>query len=461
MKARLLAWSVLLLCLLVVLSGCAVTSVPAAPAAEEMSEDMSDQDMDDMSMWADVDPSGKTVTFWYQHSGSREEALQEIIADFNANNEYGITVEGSNQGGYGDIFSKMLNVVGTEDVPNLVVAYQNQSATYQLGDGLVDMNSLVSDPKWGLSEEEQADFFPGFYNADIFPSFGNARLGFPPNRSMEMLYYNIDWLAELGYDAPPTTPEEFVEMACRAVDEGFSGAIGDEGSLGYQFGFDASTIASLTFAFGGNIFDYDSVAYTYDDPATIEAMNMIQGLFDQGCASTITERFGDQISFANGKLLFFIDSSSGLPFVAAGVNDAAAFDWSVAPLPRRTEDPVMNVYGASVSMGRSTPERELATWIFIKYYTSPAAQAQWARASNYFPVRQSVADGLAEYFEENPAYKTAFELLPYGTTEPPVPGYDFVRDRVQEVMAAIADGADVASILAELTVEANEILADQ
>ena len=110
MKARLLAWSVLLLCLLVVLSGCAVTSVPAAPAAEEMSEDMSDQDMDDMSMWADVDPSGQTVTFWYQHSGSREEALQEIIADFNANNEYGITVEGSNQGGYGDIFSKMLNV---------------------------------------------------------------------------------------------------------------------------------------------------------------------------------------------------------------------------------------------------------------------------------------------------------------------------------------------------------------
>ena len=121
----------------------------------------------------------------------------------------------------------------------------------------------------------------------------------------------------------------------------------------------------------------------------------------------------------------------------------------------------MNIYGASVSMGRSTPEKELATWLFIKHYTSPNVQAKWARASNYFPVRQSVADGLGTYFEENPAYQTAFELLPYGTTEPPVPGYDFVRDRVQEVMAAIADGADVATSLAELTVEANEILADQ
>ena len=47
MKARLLVWSALLLCLLVVLSGCAVTSVPAPAAAEEVSEDVSDEGMDD------------------------------------------------------------------------------------------------------------------------------------------------------------------------------------------------------------------------------------------------------------------------------------------------------------------------------------------------------------------------------------------------------------------------------
>ena len=121
----------------------------------------------------------------------------------------------------------------------------------------------------------------------------------------------------------------------------------------------------------------------------------------------------------------------------------------------------MNIYGASVSIPKTTPERELAAWLFVKYFTSPEVQAKWAKVSNYFPVRKSVAEGLAEYFKENPAYKTAFDLLPYGKFEPPVPGYDFVRDKVGDAMAAIANGADVKSTLDQLTKEANDILADQ
>src|SRR5690606_10666228 len=147
--------------------------------------------------WDSVDPSGQTVTFWHQHTQERETALQEIIAVFNETNEYEITVVAEYQGGYGDIFQKMLALLGTSDTPNIVVAYQKQAATYQLVDGLVGLNRLVESERWGLSEEDIADFFPGFWNSDVFPSFDDTRLGIAPNRSMEMLYYNIDWLAEL------------------------------------------------------------------------------------------------------------------------------------------------------------------------------------------------------------------------------------------------------------------------
>ena len=184
------------------------------------------------------------------------------------------------QGGYGDIFNKMLNVVGTEEAPNLVVAYQNQAATYQLADALLDMNSLVESETWGIAEEDMADFFPGFINSDVFPSFDGARLGFPPNRSMEVLYYNADWLAELGFDGPPTTAEEFKEMACAAVEQPFSGAVGDAPSMGYQLSVDASRFASWTFAFGGDVFDYDANEYSYNNEAAVEAMTFIQDLFD-------------------------------------------------------------------------------------------------------------------------------------------------------------------------------------
>ena len=410
--------------------------------------------------WKDVDPSGQTVTFWHQHSRAREEALMEIVQAFNDTNEYGITVEAEYQGGYGDIFNKMLGVMNTPDAPDLVVAYQNQAATYQLGDALLDMTSLVNSPKWGMDEATQADFFPGFWNADIFPTFGGARLGIPPNRSMEVLYYNTDWLKELGYDAPPATPEEFKEMACKAAAQPFSGATG-EGSMGYQLSLDASRFASWTFAQGGNVFDYDAGQYSYNNDGAVAAMTFLQGLFNDGCATIVAERYGDQSDFGAGKLLFTVGSSSGLPYYGDAVGEGANFAWSVAPIPFTTGDPVQNIYGASVSIPATTPEREVAAFQFLKYYTSPEVQAKWAQASNYFPVRASVAEGMADYFAANPAYKTAWDLLPFGTTEPPVPGYDFVRDMVEESMAAIAGGADVQETLNTLTEDANANLAEQ
>ncbi|MCD6290991.1 MAG: ABC transporter substrate-binding protein [Anaerolineae bacterium] len=410
--------------------------------------------------WEEVDPSGQSIVFWHQHSRQREKALQEIVQKFNETNEYGITVSAEYQGSYGDIFNKMLAVLNTEDAPDLVVAYQNQAATYQLADALIDMNPLVNSPKWGLTDAEKADFFPAFFKQDVFPTFGNARLGFPPNRSMEVMYYNADWLKELGYDGPPTTPAEFKEMACKAAKQPFSKAT-SEGSMGYELSIDASRFASWTFAFGGDVFDYEHNRYSYNNEAAVAAMSFIQDLFKSGCATIVTERYGDQTDFGAGRLLFTVGSSSGLPYYRAAVDKGAQFNWSVAAIPHTTTEPVMNIYGASVSIPKTTPERELAAWLFVKYFTSPEVQAKWAKVSNYFPVRKSVAEGLAEYFKENPAYKTAFDLLPYGKFEPPVPGYDFVRDKVGDAMAAIANGADVKSTLDQLTKEANDILADQ
>jgi multiple sugar transport system substrate-binding protein/sn-glycerol 3-phosphate transport system substrate-binding protein len=411
--------------------------------------------------WDDVEPASE-ITFWHQHSGDREAELLAIVDEFNSTNEYGITLTAEYAGGYGDIFTKMLPILNTEEVPDLVVGYQNQTATYQLADAMWDLNEIIDNPTWGMPEEDQEDFFPGFFAQDVFPSFDDARLGLPPNRSMEVLYYNMDWLNELGYDAPPATPEEFKEMACAAVENPFSGATA-EGSMGYQLSVDASRFASWTFAFGGNVFDYEANEYDYDNAAAVEAMEFLQGLFADGCATIVTERYGDQTDFGAGRLLFTVGSSSGLPYYQSAVDEGAAFNWSVAAIPHTTAEPVQNVYGASVGIPKSTPERQLAAWIFLKFYTQPDMQAQWAKASNYFPTRASVADEMTDYFEANPAYATAFDLLPYGIFEPPVPGYDFVRDESEAVMAGIVDDPtlDVATALATLNETANGILSEQ
>ncbi len=408
---------------------------------------------------AGVDPSGQTIQWWHNHSGSREEGLAPMIEDFNATNECGITVEALNQGSYNDIRDKVNASIGAGEAPAaLVVGYQNDQAFYQLNNGLADLNIFVDDPHWGLTAEEQADFFPGFFNQSVHPAFDNQRLGFPPNRSMEVLYYNQSWLEELGFDGPPTTPDEFKEMACAAAE-----ANGD-GTGGYILRDDASAIAAWTLAFGGNILTEDGTQYAYNNPATVEAMTFLKGMLDDGCAYFFTEGYPNP-EFAGRRALFTTGSSSGVPFYGADVDTVAEEAgvepdaWGVGAIPHTTPDPVMNVYGGDIMITANTPEQELAAWEFIKWFTQPEQQAQWDAISGYFPTRASTVDFLADFIAESPTgaqFEQGLALLPYGAYEPQLISYQAVRDEAQKAFNSIMQGADIQETLDALTELANE-----
>ncbi|NDJ76707.1 MAG: extracellular solute-binding protein [Chloroflexi bacterium] len=408
---------------------------------------------------AGVDPSGVTITWWHQHGGAREEFLNPLVEEFNANNPWGITVEASNQGGYGDIYNKMITGIPTGEVPNIVVAYQNQSAAYYLAGGLPqDMDVYVTDPTWGLNEAEVADFVPGFFTQDYTPD-GAARIGFPPNRSIEGLYYNATALAELGYDAPPTSWEQFGEMACAFTEQGWSGYDGDD-TVGYSVRTDASNIAAGAFANGGDI--YSDGAFTYDSQATVDYVQFMVDLYNDGCAELVAEAYGDQNNFTAGRALFYMGSTSGLPYVRSGIEEAyeTPFEWSVTYFPY-VDAPVADVYGASVSIVAATPEEELASWLFIRWFTESEQQAQWAAVSNYFPVRFSTQAGMDTMFSDFPQYEDAWGLLQGETrVEPQIASYDVIRDEARAAFDnLLAGGGDVETAMAELTITANEIMA--
>jgi multiple sugar transport system substrate-binding protein/sn-glycerol 3-phosphate transport system substrate-binding protein len=279
---------------------------------------------------------------------------------------------------------------------------------------------------------------------------------------MEMLFVNMDWLVELGYDAAPQTPEAFAEMACAATARPFSK--NESGfSAGMELSTGASAFASWVFARGGDIYDLEAGKFTYNTPEAVEAMTMLQDLYANGCIAQISEQYGDQTDFGNGKTLFTTSSSSGLPFYADAVNDGevGSFAWTVAPLPYTGNVPVQNIYGASVSIIRTDPQTQLASWLFLKFWSSPENQAKWTQASNYFPVRASAIAELSDYMSENTTFGTAFDLLQYSKAEAPVAGYDNIRNIVNETMIAIVfDGADVTESLAALETQANKIMAE-
>jgi len=334
-----------------------------------------------------LDPSGQEVTYWYQHTGSREELMLAMIDEFNRTNEWGITVVGETQGGYNDLYQKIIAGIPAKQLPTMAVAYQNQAATYAGQNVLVEQDVYVYSPKWGYSQAEMDDFFPVAITADYLPQF-EGRYGWPPYKSMEVMYYNEDWLTELGYDGPPETWAEFEEMTCKAVENPFSGATGDGEPMGYVYSIDASRFATFVFSRGGDIIGDKGTEYVFNQPAGVDALSLWQALTEKGCAAQATERYGDQTDFGNGLSLFTVGSISGLPYYGKAVDEGAGFTWSVNP-PPHTGDPRMNIYGASQSIFVSTPDEQLAAWVFIKWMSEAEQQAQWASSTGYFPTRQA------------------------------------------------------------------------
>jgi multiple sugar transport system substrate-binding protein/sn-glycerol 3-phosphate transport system substrate-binding protein len=412
---------------------------------------------------AGVDPRGQTVVWWHNHSGSREENLLPLIEEFNDTNECGITVEAQNQGSYNDIRDKVnASAAAGEQPAALVVGYQNDQAFYQLNESLVDLNLYVDDAHWGLTAEDRADFYASFFDQSIHPVFDNQRLGFPPNRSMEVLFYNQTWLEELGFSSPPTTPDEFREMSCAAAE-----ANGD-GTGGYILRDDASAVASWTYAFGGDVLNEDGTGYVYDSQATVDAMVFLKEMLDDGCAYFFTEGFPNP-EFAARRAIFAQGSSSGIPFYAGDLATVAeeagraVDEWGVAAIPHTTADPVQNIYGGDIMITATTPEQQLAAWIFTKWFTTPEIQAEWDIISGYFPTRQGTVEFLEGYTEENPQWGQAVDMLEFSYYEPQLISYQSVRDAAQaafnEIMQ-LGDGwtvEDVQGILAELTETANEL----
>jgi ABC-type glycerol-3-phosphate transport system substrate-binding protein len=88
-------------------------------------------------------------------------------------------------------------------------------------------------------------------------------------------------------------------------------------------------------------------------------------------------------------------------------------------------------------------------------------QAQWAAASGTLPVRADVADLLSQWFSAYPWYKTAYSQLILTKSEPPLPGYDFVRENIDNAVSAILEGGNAKEILDVLNETANSIIAEQ
>jgi multiple sugar transport system substrate-binding protein/sn-glycerol 3-phosphate transport system substrate-binding protein len=466
----------LLVALSVVLSGCrvAATDTPepdepaapqptSAPAATDVPPEPTDVPVPAGPQGVTAaDLQGVEIEFWHVWSRSVGEAIEAMAADFTATNEYGITVMPINQGGYGDQFNAMNAAINTGDLPDLVVGYNNQYLSWDAaGDVIEDLVPYVENPSFGMTADEVADFYPAFWASD---TIGEERLGVPAQRSGQYYFYNYTWAEELGFGSAPTTPAEFKEQACAsAVANNTDDDPGNDGTGGVFFKTEASTIVGWIWAFGGEV-EVPGEGYDFSSPEAIEAITFWHDLLSEGCAWTPEAQYPNP-EFAARLGLFFNSSIAGLPYQVSDFADAGNDDeWGPIPLPTVGGTPVVDLYGPSFAMVTSTPEEQLASWLFLKWFTEPENQASWIEASAYYPTRASTLDLLGAYLASTPLWADSLANLVYGKIEPRFESWSSVRYAVGDAIAQIAQEGftadQIAQLMADLQAEVDELHAE-
>ncbi len=405
---------------------------------------------------------GVEVEFWHVWSRGTGEAIEAMAADFSATNEYGITVTPINQTGYSEQFTAMNAAINTGDLPDVVVGYNNQYLAWDsAGDVIEDLNPYVNNPSFGFTAEELADFYPAIWASD---SVGDEQLGIPAQRSGAYYFYNYTWAQELGFDNPPTTPAEFKEQACASAEANNADAdSANDGTGGVFFTPSASTIAGWVWAFGGEI-EIPGEGYSIDTPEMLEAITYWHELLSEGCSWTPEAKYPNP-EFAARLGLFFGSSIAGLPYQTGDFADAGNDDvWGPIAYPTVGGTPVVDIYGPSFAMVSSTPEEQLASWLFMKWFTEPENQAKWIEASAYYPTRASALDLLGDYMESNEKWTNSLAYIEYGKVEPRFESYQSVRYAIQDAIVQIAQEGftadQIPGLLAELQAEVDELHAE-
>jgi ABC-type glycerol-3-phosphate transport system substrate-binding protein len=105
-------------------------------------------------------------------------------------------------------------------------------------------------------------------------------------------------------------------------------------------------------------------------------------------------------------------------------------NWIMIPFPGLDGHLAVNSQVQSGIIFESSPEYELASWLFLKYLASPETQAEWVKYSESYPTREDTRWLLSDYAADHPNWAQGLDLLTYGKPDPLHPSWIMVKQVV-------------------------------
>lgn len=336
---------------------------------------------------ASAESSGEKtkITFWYSHSGDEAAAFEQAIASYNASQDK-VEVEGLSVTDK----QKIIVALSGSEAPD-VIEVSNQDIINYANNGLIET----------LNDKADADGYDvaGTYSAQALTAntLNDDLYGMPLAAMIIEMFYNKDILAEIGYDAPPTTMEELYEMAVKATELDADGNIT---RLGYPLFPLASARQEGIYAFGGRWWSEDGTTLTPDDPGILDSLHMnveyrsLYGIdkVNEFVATANTNRYTENDMFFAGKQLFRFDGTWLDAMIKANNAD---LNYGVALIPgteAHPEDQGSSRYETNSLAIPVTCQNEDAAWDFIKYFTNSDATKQLLISMANLPVLPTLYD---------------------------------------------------------------------
>jgi ABC-type glycerol-3-phosphate transport system substrate-binding protein len=209
-------------------------------------------------------------------------------------------------------------------------------------------------------------------------------------------------------------------------------------------------------------------------PAWSKTLNLYQTLVAKGygTVSSGAEQLasGDMSDFASQQAAFIIRTSLNIPYLEQAIGNS--FHWGVTLPPQEVakRKPVTVLYGANTAAFKSSsPQQNLASWLFVKFLASTQAQADWAVHTGCLPVRTN-AMKVKTYLalvKSDPRTKAARDALPSAKVESVINVKGLVavvpnalRTLVESVQSALMSGAtNAATARSQLISQGDQIMA--
>jgi len=325
-------------------------------------------------------------------------------------------------GNYDTLRSNMIQAITAEEYPNIVQGYPDHVSEYLNGGVVVNLNPYVSSSIHGFTGADAFDDIIQAYREENSQYDARGTLySLPYNKSTEVMIYNKTVFDNLGLEVPETWQELFAiadqlraegerlaEIQVKADNPGLTESelaplIADAKALIKPAAYDSSGNMFITFTrqFGGSYtgidFETREGQYLWNDDANTTAA--MQFLFDNRDDLTLPEFWGQDYAstpFVNQQVFVTFGSTAGIRYnipggLETGLGDL--FTIGVAPMPYNADMPEARAViqqGTNMSILKSgDPQKDLASYLFLKHIISSENTADFAMNTGYLPVRTS------------------------------------------------------------------------